>query len=284
MRIFRRSQSLPLGVDLRPETVSIVAAVASGDRFDIREMQTLEVRPDEGLPDDLRVAQTLRDLVTSFSTHERRCVLAAPSSDVVTSVFRCPPGMSRSEAERAGALEADQTVPWPTSERLVALDPIPGHSDQALLSIARTSVIERLIALANAAGLRPVAIDVPSCAWRRAVVEVDALLDCSSDRACLIVFGQFVGTSSTFAPRLLDERLAALVRTALGEARRDGFADVQRLAVIGPRLRYESLQELLAIDGYHVSPVTIGTVEMPSWAFAYGLASWAVAPRGLKAA
>lgn len=281
MKVAKSHASLPLGVDIGAEFVSVVAADAAGDGFVIRETRTLEVPSAEVATLDLKIAESLRTIITGLATKERRCVLAAPTADVVTRIFLVPPNMRRSEADRAAALEADTIVDWPASERLVALDPIPGKTDEMLLSIARNSTIERLVAFARAAGLRPIAVDVPACAWRRAVPEADALLDCTNDRTALVIFGRPVGEAHLFPPRLIDDRLASNVRAAFVDARRDGFADVQRLAILSTRFRYESIEELLRDDGYAIAPVTLGGVESPTWTFAYGLASWSIAPRGL---
>ena len=279
----KRRTTLPLGVDLGAEFVSIVASDASSDGFVVKETRTLDVPASDAGTLDRNIAETVRAILAGFATPERRCVLAAPSADVVTRIFRVPPGMRPSEAERAAALEADTLVDWPASERLVALDPIPGTRDEMLLSVARNSTIERLVAIARAGGLRPIAVDVPACAWRRAVNDADAVLDLTSDRAVLVIFGTPVGVTHLYAPRLIDERLAGNVRSALVEARRDGRADVQSLAILGSPFRYESMEALLRGDGYALAPVTLGGIDSPSWTFAYGLASWSVAPRGLHA-
>jgi hypothetical protein len=279
----RRRRTVPLGVDLGPESVSIVAAVATPGGFDVTETSTIDVvAPARAEQIDYAIAEAIRTTVVAFNTKERRCVLAAPAGDVVSRTFRVPPGMGRREAERAAALEADTLVDWPPSERLVALDDIPGRSDEMLLSIARNSTIERIVTIARAAGLQPVAVDTPACAWRRTVPGADAILDCSSDRASLEVFGHPVGTTHIFPPRLIDERLASALRTAFVEARRDGIADVARLAFLGSRFRYESLEALLRDDGYHLIPVVLGDVEAPRWALAYGLATWSLALRGVE--
>jgi len=282
MKLFgRRDDSLPLGVDVGTDAVSIVASTLAGDGFMVRETGTLDVPPSDERDLDLRIAETLRRVVGDFRTRERRCILAAPASEVITRTFRVPPGMRRGEAERAAALEADTIVDWPGLERLTALDPIPGKSDEMLLSVARASTVERLVAIARAAGLRPVAVDIPTCAWRRAIPLADAVLDCTADRVALVIFGEPAGVAHLFPPRLIDERLAASVRTAFVEARRDGLADVQRLAILASGYRYESLEALLHDDGYAVVPVSLGGLEGPPWTFAYGLASWSVAPLGL---
>jgi len=276
-----RTSTLPLGLDIGSEFVSVVASEASGDGFSVGETRTLEVPAADASLLDRKIAETIRSIVTGFDTAERRCVIAAPPSEVVTRTFRVPPGMRRGEAERAAALEADTIVDWPASERLVALDPIPGSSEDMLLSIARTSTVERLVAIARAGGLRPIAVDVPACAWRRAVPDADAVLDCTRDRAELVIFGSPIGASHHFPPRLIDDRLASQIRSAFVDARRDGLADVQRLAILGSRFRYESMEALLRDDGYAIGPVRLGGLEAPPWTFAFGLASWSIAPRGL---
>ncbi len=279
--MMRRKKSLPLGVDLGAEVVSIVAANASTDGFTIAESRTLEViKPSDGNV-DRAIAETLRTIISGFATKERRCILAAPPAETVMKTFRVPPRMRRREAERAAALEANAIVDWPGAERLVALDPIPGRSDEMLLTIARNRSIERIVAIARAGGLRAVAVDTPACAWRRALPSADAVLDCSSDQATLDIFGDPIGVTHRFPPRLIDERLASSVRAALVEARREGVADPQRLAILGNRLRLELLEELLRDDGYALSLASIGDIEAPSWALAYGLSTWSIARRGV---
>ena len=152
MKRFGRSASLPLGVDIGSDAVSIVSSQVTESGFSVSETRTLEVPRADAAQLDLKVAETIRQILAGLQTGERRCILAAPSSDVVTRVFRVPPGMRRSEAERAAALEADTLVDWPLSERLVALDPIPGAADEMLLSVARNGTIERLVAVARAGG------------------------------------------------------------------------------------------------------------------------------------
>lgn len=281
MKLFGRSASLPLGVDIGSNSVSVVSCQAIDGGFSVCETRTLEVPRADAAHLDLKVAETIRQILAGLQTSERRCILAAPSSDVVNRVFRVPPGMRRSEAERAAALEADTLVDWPLSERLVALDPIPGEADEMLLSVARNGTIERLVGAARAGGLRPVAVDVPLCAWRRAIPDADAVLDCLTDRAELVIFGIPVGLAQLFPPRLVDDRLANQVRAAFVEARRDGIADVQRLAILGSRFRFESIEPLLRGDGYAIAPVELGGLEAPPWTLAFGLASWSIAPRGL---
>ncbi len=276
IRLFR-SNRLPLGVDITPERVAVVAAVLKGGRPSVVEA-TAEALP-EGPDGELeaRASALLRAQLAALRTRERNCVLAAPWSDAVVRAFKLPPGVGRAEAERAAHLEADAVAPWVGSERVVALGPLPQQGGSRLLGVGRLTMLLRLVAIARLAGLRPIAIDAPACVWRRVARDVDAVLDASGPRAALAVFRDAVPSVQLFAPRLVDERLAAQVRVALVEARRDGSADVGRLAVFAPAPRREGLATLLAADDFAIDSLTLNGIDSPPWALAFGLAAWPVA-------
>jgi hypothetical protein len=281
MKLPLRFSTLPLGVEIGAERVSIVVPEVCTGVLTVRESavefvpETPEARLDEAVGEALRLA------LASIRSRERRCILAAPWSEVFVRCFKLPPGMRRGEARRAAELEADLAAPWPSGERRVALDPIPGRRDEMLLSIARSTTLERLVTIAKGVRLVPIAIDAPGCAWRRAAPEADALLDASGTRAALAIFGGPAAAVHVFAPRLIDDRLAALVRVALLEARRDGIADVQRLAVFALPERFDALAALLATEGYRIETLRVRDVEAPPWALAYGLASWSLSLRSV---
>jgi hypothetical protein len=277
-----RPAPLPLGADIGPRSVSLVRVEVSPRGLAVRASATQSVAPVSEDQVDLAIAQTIRRALSELGTRERRCVLAAPASEVVHRTFRVPPGMRRREAERSATLEADALAPWTAAERIVALDDIPGREDEKLLTVARESAVTRLVSIARAGGLRPVAVDLPACAWRRAVPDADAVLDHSDERAQLVIFGDTIGSIHGFPARASDERLATLVRTALVEARREGLADVRRLSLLGAADRYEALASSLSGDGYAIAPVTCATVPAPTWAFAYGLATWPVTSLGVR--
>ncbi len=283
MRLFQSTGSLPLGVDFRSESLSIVALEERARSVVVTEAATVKVAAFDDSIVDLRMAQAVREVLSTFKTHERRCILAAPPGEIVCRPFHLSPGTRRTEAYRAAALEADVLAPWPPSERSIALDPLPNLEGAVLLSIARREPLENRVAVARAAGLKPIAVDVPACVWRRAVNCADAVLDCRGERAALTIFAEPLGPTQLFAPRLGADRLAGQVRAAFVDARRSGLADVQRVAVTGDADRVELLGELLQADGYAVASVRVGETDAPSWLFAYGLASWASASRMVAA-
>jgi hypothetical protein len=274
--IFARRNRLPLGIDFSSE-VSVVAVEMQAGRFHVK---AAESRPIPAAPEnekDRVIVETLRSILRDLSVAERRCVVATLLGDAQSRLFRPAPGMRPAEAERAALLETDTFARWPSSERVIALDPIPGASEM-LLSVARSACVERVTGLVKLAGVEPVAVDVPLCAWRRAASGVDAVLELHAERAALFVFGRPLGAVEQFATSA-DERLLAQTRAFFIQARRDGIADVERIATVGLRERCEPLESELTADGYDAQPLRLGTFESPPWALAYGLATWSVLPR-----
>jgi hypothetical protein len=278
---FPALRSLPLGIELSAERVALAIPRSIGGRLEVAESvveavpETTEDKLDEAL------SQALQRALAGIRARTRRCILAAPWSESLVRAFKLPPGMRRSEAARAAELEADVIAPWPSSERIVALDALPGRKRELLLSIGRASTLQRLVSIARSARLDPIAIDAQACAWRRLVPCADALLDAGGPRAVLVVFAVPVPSFQLFAPRLIDERLAAQVRLALIEARRDSELDIHRLAVYAAPERYDVLAPLLAGEGYAVEAVRVGDVESPPWALAFALSTWPLSARGV---
>jgi hypothetical protein len=279
----RRNAWLPLGVEIGEDELSLVGIASSADGLMVKAAATSALSGAPGSDRERRTIDALRALVGTLPTKERRCVLGIPSEDVRVRLLRLPPKTRYSEAQRAAVLEAETSVAWPAPERLIALDPLSGSNDAMLLSIGRVRSIERRVAIAKAAGLEPVAVDVPICAWQRAARDCNALLDLRHERAEFFVFGEPVGCSDQLAPRLSDERLAAVARAMLIQARRDGLVDVERIVTVGGRERCLPIERQLAADGYTIGPLVVGEHESPSWAFAYGLAGWSLLPRGKAA-
>jgi hypothetical protein len=283
--MFRRKRAwLPLGIDIGVDQISVVAveATRSGCIVKATASEPIPALTDAAL--DLGTATLLRSLHRTLNVAERRCILGVSPEDVVTREFRLPPKMRRSEAERAAILEADAAACWPSHDRLIALDPIPSNAASMLLSIARSSAVERLVRIAKSADLNPIAVDAPLCAWRRVAGDYDALIDLRSGRPVLYLFGKAVGSMDLFASTLSEDRLAAQVRAAFVQSRRDGLADIQKIAVHGEASQCAALEAQLGADGYEINLLTLGESVGPSWALAYGLASWSILGEQVRAA
>jgi hypothetical protein len=272
---YHKRSWLPLGVDIDGEAISVVAVEATKAGCIVKAAATEAIPRATEAERDLAAANVLRTLHRSLKIDDRRCILGAPSEHIIVRAFRVPPRTRRSEAERAALLEADTIACWPSHDRLIALDPIAGSGGWMMLSIARASAIERVVRLVKLAGLKPVAVDAPLCAWRRIAGGSDALLDLRRDRAGLFLFGNPIGSAELFASGLSDDRLVAQIRATFMQARRDGLCDIQRIAIEGDAARCATIEAQLGADGYEVRALSLGGSDAPTWAFAYALASWA---------
>lgn len=123
------------------------------------------------------VADALRRLIKKSGTKTRNVAMALPPSAVITKKIVLPGGMSDQDLELQVESEANQYIPFPLDE--VSLDfCIVGPSANAsanatgdvevLIAASRREKVQDIQGLAEAAGLKPVIIDVESYASRLA--------------------------------------------------------------------------------------------------------------------
>lgn len=123
------------------------------------------------------VAEALRRLVKKSGTKTRNVAMALPPSAVITKKIILPGGMSDQELELQVQTEANQYIPFPLDE--VSLDfcivgPSAASSGdvEVLIAASRREKIQDIQGLAEAAGLKPVIVDVESYAARRATARL----------------------------------------------------------------------------------------------------------------
>ncbi len=119
------------------------------------------------------VADAVRRLVKKSGTKTKNVAMALPPSAVITKKIVLPGGMSDLELEQQVETEANQYIPFPLDE--VSLDfCIVGPSGHAaedvevLIAASRREKVQDIQGLAEAAGLKPVIVDVESYASRLA--------------------------------------------------------------------------------------------------------------------
>lgn len=119
------------------------------------------------------VAAAVRRLVQKSGTPTRNVALALPPSSVITKKITLPGGLSDPELEMQVEVEASQYIPFPLEE--VSLDfCIVGPSAasagdiEVLIAASRKEKVQDVQGLAEAAGLKPVVVDVASYAARLA--------------------------------------------------------------------------------------------------------------------
>ena len=119
------------------------------------------------------VADAVRRLVKKSGTKTRNVAMALPPSAVITKRIVLPGGLSDQELEEQVEAEANQYIPFPLDE--VSLDfCVVGPSMSSigdldvLIAASRREKVQDIQGLAEAAGLKPVVVDVESYASRLA--------------------------------------------------------------------------------------------------------------------
>lgn len=127
------------------------------------------------------VAEAVRRLLKKSGTKTKNVAMALPPSAVITKKITLPGGMSDQELEMQVETEANQYIPFPLDE--VSLDfCIAGPSAtsvgdiEVLIAASRREKVQDIQGLAEAAGLKPVIVDVESYASRLATSRLIANL------------------------------------------------------------------------------------------------------------
>jgi type IV pilus assembly protein PilM len=123
------------------------------------------------------VAEAVRRLVKKSGTRTRNVAMALPPSAVITKKIVLPGGLSDQELELQVEAEANQYIPFPLDE--VSLDfCVIGPSATSvgdidvLIAASRREKVQDIQGLAEAAGLKPVVVDVESYASRLATARL----------------------------------------------------------------------------------------------------------------
>jgi type IV pilus assembly protein PilM len=119
------------------------------------------------------VAEAMRRVIKKSGTRTRNVAMALPASAVITKKIILPGGMSDQDLEVQVESEANQYIPFSLDE--VSLDfcvvgqsPTSAGDVEVLIAASRKEKVQDRQGLAEAAGLKPVIIDVESYASRLA--------------------------------------------------------------------------------------------------------------------
>ena len=123
------------------------------------------------------VVAVVRKLVDKSGTKTRRVVMAMPQSAVITKRINLPAGLRDEELELQVESEANQYIPFSLDE--VSLDfcvigpsPTSGGDIEVLIAASRKERVQDRQGLAEAAGLKPVVLDIESHASLLAISRV----------------------------------------------------------------------------------------------------------------
>ena len=306
----KRSDTLPLGVDLGATRVRIVLA----ERRSTGKVHLIAAASrDAGDDPSTAIAEARIEL----GTHERRCVLgiAAPHALLRETVF---PLMRSAERRRAARFEAARLAAFPIDDgslRIVSVE-----NGTYVIGAACRSVLAKRVSTVRRAGLRPVAVDDAAYALMRVFPTCDAIIDAGRSGTSLVIARSGIPFVRRFAigggeltvavagalgisESQAEERKCTIGMAGAGDDARDALIDklasslidyrananepVRSVALTGNGARLAGLRE--ALERAVAIPVSVaplpddvsGTLPSdvlraaaPDWALAFGLALW----------
>mgnify|MGYP003393206513 CR=1 FL=1 len=156
------------------------------------------------------VADAVRRVVTKSGTKTKDVVMAMPQSSVITKKIMLPAGLREEELELQVESEANQYIPFSLDE--VSLDfcvvgpsPTSVGDVEVLIAASRKDRVQDRQGLAEAAGLRPVVLDIESHASRLAMSRIVSALPNEGHDALIALFE--IGADTTSLKVLRDDEM-----------------------------------------------------------------------------
>lgn len=174
LSIFNPKARPLLGLDISSSSIKMVELSADGKDGYRVERYAIEVLPKDAVSDgnvaNLEVTvDCVKRAWKRMSTSTRNVALALPASAVITKKIIVPAGLREDELEVQVESEANQYIPFSIDE--VNLDyqiigPAPSVPDEmeVLIAASKKDRVEDRVAVAEAAGLNAVVVDVESLA------------------------------------------------------------------------------------------------------------------------
>ncbi len=156
------------------------------------------------------VAAAVKRVVSKSGTKTRNVVMAMPLSAVITKKIMLPAGLREEEMELQVESEANQYIPFSLDE--VSLDfsvigpsPTSAGDVEVLIAASRKDRVQDRQGLAEAAGLKPVVLDIESHASRMAMSRVVGSLPNEGRDALVALFE--IGADTTSLKVLRDDEM-----------------------------------------------------------------------------
>ena len=176
--LFSRQPAPMLGLDISSSSIKLVELGQDKQGKLVLERCAIETLEKGWITDGNvekfdEVAEAIRRMVKKSGTKAKNVAMALPPSAVITKKIILPGGLSDQELEEQVQAEANQYIPFPLDE--VSLDfCVMGANESnvgdvdVLIAASRREKVEDIQGLAEAAGLKPVIVDVESYAARLA--------------------------------------------------------------------------------------------------------------------
>jgi len=200
------SRTPPLiGLDIGSSSVKLVELVDVGGGVLRLERYAIEPLPRGAVVDgnidkiDV-VADAVKRAWRRAGCRIKSVAMALPASAVITKRIALPSNLREEELEMQVESEANQYIPFALDE--VSLDfqvlgPIPNAPDdvEVLIAASRKEKVEDRMAVAQAAGLKPIVVDVESYAMRSALERLINQLPNSGEGLVIAIF--YIGANTT---------------------------------------------------------------------------------------
>jgi type IV pilus assembly protein PilM len=176
--LFSRQPAPLLGLDISSSSVKLVELGRDGSGNLVLERCAIEPLEKGWITDGNvekfdEVAEAMRRVIKKSGSRTRNVAMALPPSAVITKKIILPGGLADSELEIQVETEANQYIPFSLEE--VSLDfcvvgpsPTSAGDVEVLIAASRKEKVQDRQGLAEAAGLKPVIIDVESYSSRLA--------------------------------------------------------------------------------------------------------------------
>lgn len=201
-----------IGLDISTSGVKLVELSEVGkDEFRLERFAT-EPLPrgavvDGNIENIEQVADAVRRVWKKSGTRAKFVALGMPPASVITKKIILPGGLSEDELEVQVESEANQYIPFALDEVSLDFDVIgPAQNApedvEVLLAATRKEKVEDRVAVAEAAGLKPMVMDIESYAARAAIDRITELLPKGGQGQIVGLFQ--IGAQVTHVSMLLD--------------------------------------------------------------------------------
>jgi type IV pilus assembly protein PilM len=211
MLLGKKNQPL-IGLDISTSSVKLVELSDSGKGEFRLERFASESLPrgavvDGNIENLEQVAEAVRRVWKKSGTRSKQIALGMPPASVITKKIILPGGMTEDQLEVQVESEANQYIPFALDEVSLDFDvigPVPNAPEdvEVLIAATRKEKVEDRVAVAEAAGLKPMVMDIESYAARSALDRVIAQMPKGGQGQIVALFQ--IGAQATHVSMLQD--------------------------------------------------------------------------------
>lgn len=207
----RKSPPL-IGLDISASSVKLVELAEVGQDAYRLERLVIESLPrgavvDGNIENVEQVTEAVRRAWKKSGTRAKHVALGMPPSSVITKKITLPAGLSEDELELHVESEANQYIPFALDEVSLDFDVIGPAANspedvEVIIAATRKEKVEDRVAAVEAAGLKPLVMDIESYAARAAIDRITAQLANGGQGKIVALFQ--IGSHVTHVSVMLD--------------------------------------------------------------------------------